>query len=226
MTEEPVVPDAIDRSDVIARLKSDLAVDDARIEQLNCFVSMLLLEAQQQNLIASATQPLIWSRHILDSAQLLFHVPRGTSRSWIDLGSGAGLPGIVLAILRPADNFTLVERRPLRIAWLQKVKDELALSNVHIEGAPVSSLNTKKFDVITARAFAPMPKVLALANRFATKNTLWLLPKGRSASDELSAIPALQTMFHVEPSVTDSESGILVGRIDPAKIDERGGVRR
>ena len=226
MTQEPVVPDAIDRNDVIARLKSDLAVDDARIEQLNCFVSMLLLEAQQQNLIASATQPCIWSRHILDSAQLLLHVPRETRLSWIDLGSGAGLPGIVLAILRPHDQFTLVERRPLRIAWLQRVTDELCLRNTRVEGSPVSSLEAKKFDVITARAFAPMPKLLALANRFATKSTLWLLPKGRSASDEISAIPALQAMFHVEPSVTDGESGIIVGRIDPVKIEGKGGVRR
>ena len=226
MTSPDVEVNRQDRQQVLDWIRSRLGVTDAQIEQLNKFVHMLLEEAEEQNLIAAATRPIIWSRHILDSAQLLYHVPRETSMTWIDLGSGAGLPGIVLAILRPADQFTLVERRPLRVSWLERAIVELELRNARVCGTAVAAVPEKKFDVITARAFAPMPKLLAMAGRFATKDTLWLLPKGRSANDEVAAIPSWQKTFHVEPSVTDSESGIVVGRVDPKAIGPKGGVRR
>lgn len=226
MTSRDAEVNRQDRQQALNWIRTQLGATDAEIEQLDEFVRILLGEAEQQNLIAAATRPIIWSRHILDSAQLLDHVPRETSMSWIDLGSGAGLPGIVLAILRPADQFTLVERRPLRVSWLKRAIGELELRNARVCGTAVAAVPEKKFDVITARAFAPMPKLLAMAGRFATNDTVWLLPKGRSANDEVAAIPSWHKTFHVEPSVTDSESGILVGRIDPKAIGPKGGVRR
>lgn len=226
MTSPVVEVSQQDRLEALNWIRSRLGATDTHIEQLNEFVRMLLEEAEEQNLIAAATRPIIWSRHILDSAQLLDHVPRETSMRWIDLGSGAGLPGIVLAILRPADRFMLVERRPLRVSWLERAIGQLELTNAQVCGTAVAAAPQQKFDVITARAFAPMPKLLAMAGRFATKDTLWLLPKGRTADDEVAAIPSWQKTFHVEPSVTDSESGIVVGRIDPKAIGPKGGVRR
>lgn len=205
-----------DRDRVRSWLRQELNVSEDVLAKLDEFVALLLTAAQEQNLIARATQPTVWSRHILDSAQLLSHVPRETHKSWIDLGSGAGLPGLVIAIIRPESNFTLVERRPLRTAWLERAAEVLGLDNVEVVSAPVSAVADRKFDVITARAFAPMPKLFAMAERFATGTTLWILPKGRSASDELKAIPGWQSGFHVEPSVTDDESGIIVGKFDPA----------
>lgn len=209
-------------------LRETLAASDGQLEKLDQFVHLLLTEANAQNLIARGTMPAIWSRHIVDSAQLLCHVPRGTPLKWIDLGSGAGLPGLVNAIMAPASRFTLVERRPLRTGWLERAASKLGLTNVEVICAPVSAVPDRKFDVITARAFAPMSKLFSLAERFATETTTWILPKGRSASEELKTIPAWQGAFHVEPSVTDDESGIIVGRIDPATLGAkaRNGKRR
>ncbi len=220
--------DPADRQATVDWLRNDLVVDEAHIERLDRFVALLLDEAKRQNLIAKATIPAVWSRHIQDSAQLLSHVPRETSLDWIDLGSGAGLPGIVNAIIAADSNFTLVERRPLRTAWLERAAAALDLNNVQVMTAPVSAVPDRTFDVITARAFAPMPKLFDMARRFATGKTLWILPKGRSANDELKAIPGWQDTFHVEPSITDDESGIVIGRIDPARLPARAknGVRR
>ena len=218
MTLELEQPDPSDRERAIHWLRDNLGVGDDQLVRLDDFVRMLLAESQEQNLIAAATRKQVWTRHVLDSAQLLRHVPRETSAHWIDLGSGAGLPGIILAILRPADSFLLVERRPLRVSWLERAIVSLQLSNATVRGAAVGALEQRKFDVITARAFAPMPKLLAMAARFATKDTIWILPKGRSATEELKTIPSWRERFHVEPSVTDSESGIIVGSLDPALI--------
>lgn len=226
MTNAQNSVDRDDRAKAIAWLEQNLVTDANTLQQLDRFVGMLLEEAENQNLIARATQPIIWTRHIIDSAQLLLHVPRGTSSRWIDLGSGAGLPGLVNAILDPASHFTLVERRPLRTGWLQRAASELGLDNVTVFTGPASAVPDQIFDVITARAFAPMLKLVELAKRFASGTTLWILPKGRSAADELGAVPGWQSMFHVEPSVTDDESGIIVGRLGQAGSRSKGGVRR
>lgn len=205
--------DPSDRDHAIGWLRQNLSCDDAVINRLSDFVHLLLEESGRQNLIASATTPTVWNRHIVDSAQLLLHVPRETPLRWVDLGSGAGLPGLVNAIIAPHHHFTLVERRPLRTDWLSRAARELGLDNVQVVSAPVSALPDQTFDVITARAFAPMPKLFAMAKRLASGKTLWILPKGKSAKQEMSAIPGWQGRFHVEPSVTDDESGIIVGSI-------------
>lgn len=217
--------DEEDRQKAIAWLQVHLAADEGTMQQLERFVTMLLDEAKRQNLIASASQSIVWTRHILDSAQLLLHVPRGTPLRWIDLGSGAGLPGMVNAIIQPESHFTLVERRPLRTAWLSRAASELGLTNVDVFTGSASGVADQVFDVITARAFAPLPKLLAMAERFASGTTLWVLPKGRSASEELGAVPAWQNAFHVEPSITDGESGIIVGRLEGIMSRGRSGVR-
>ncbi len=217
--------DDADRGKAVAWLHAQFSVDEQTTTRLEQFVAMLLEESDRQNLIASASKPIVWTRHILDSAQLLRYVPRGTPLRWIDLGSGAGLPGLVNAIIEPDSHFTLVERRPLRTAWLSRAASELGLSNVEVFSGPVSAVTDQTFDVITARAFAPMPKLFEMAERFASGKTLWILPKGRSASEEIDAIPGWHGRFHVEPSVTDGESGIIVGQLGQSRFREKSGVR-
>ncbi len=226
MTGPLVQTDHDDRQQAFKWLRQNLALNAEIERRLTDFVGLLLEEASQQNLIAAASQPTVWSRHIVDSAQLLLHVPRGTPKRWIDLGSGAGLPGLVNAIIATDNHFTLVERRPLRTAWLSRAASELGLSNVEVFTGPASAVPAQEFDVITARAFAPMPKLFEQAKRFASRKTLWILPKGRSAQDELKAIPGWQGMFHVEPSITDDESGIIVGRLDKSGSLGKSGVSR
>lgn len=167
-----------------------------------------------QNLIAKSTTDSIWLRHFADSAQLLDHVddvPRETA-IWLDLGSGAGFPGLVIAIMRPQTSVVLVESRNLRIQWLREVSEALGLQKCRVDGNDVGRIATIEASVISARAFAPLPRLVELSARFSTKATYWVLPKGRSAAQDIATLPdALQTRFHVKQSVTDSEAGIIVG---------------
>ncbi len=180
------------------------------MEKLELFVGLLKKENQQQNLVSRGSLEHIWLRHIADSAQLLRFVPRGTS--WLDLGSGAGLPGVILSLLRPQDTVTLVESRTKRIEWLERIVTELTLPNCDIRGDRLENLDTTKVGAISARAFAPLPRLIQLAERFSTKDTIWVLPKGRSAIEELDSLPKrLKNLFHVEQSLTSENAGILVG---------------
>lgn len=212
--------DQEDRARSLAWLSNDMHVSVTTRLQLEIFVDALLDEATRQNLISSATVPNIWTRHIIDCAQLLRHVPRETS-TWLDLGSGAGLPGLVCAILARQISFTLVEQRPLRTAWLQRAKDKLNLKNVDVRTANVANAELGKFDVISARAFAPLPKLLQLSAAFSTKDTAWVLPKGRSARQELDDLTNWHHTFHVEQSVTDPDAGIIVGTLIGRKGERR-----
>jgi len=179
--------------------------------KLDRFIEMLVAESAQQNLIAASTIPTMWVRHIADSAQLLAFDMRDGDGLWIDLGSGAGLPGLVVAILS-ARPMLLIESRKQRCDFLRSVAAELGLTHVEVAEAPLERVETRPAATISARAFAPLDKLLDLSARFSTESTQWLLPKGRNAVKELALLPQpWQRMFHVEQSRTDPESQILVG---------------
>ncbi|WP_338427054.1 16S rRNA (guanine(527)-N(7))-methyltransferase RsmG [Sphingopyxis kveilinensis] len=201
-----------------AWIEAAFSPTSAQWTKLERFVAMLIAENAQQNLIAASTIPAIWVRHIADSAQLLALDSEGEGL-WIDLGSGPGLPGLVVAILaeRP---MLLVESRRRRCDFLRAVAAELGLDHVEVAEAPLERVATRRAATISARAFAPLDRLIDLSARFSTESTRWLLPKGRNAVKELALLPeAWQRMFHVEQSRTDAESGILVGtgRIAPKK---------
>jgi 16S rRNA (guanine527-N7)-methyltransferase len=175
--------------------------------RLAAYVALLKDAAARQNLVAPSTLETVWERHILDSAQLLrFATASGT---WADIGSGAGLPGIVIAILS-SDPITLIEPRRLRADFLVQTAQALGLSNVSVDCAKVERVQGR-FDVITARAVAQLDRLLAMAHHLATSSTLWVLPKGKSAQSELAQA---QLNWHcdasVEQSCTDPGSEILV----------------
>jgi len=187
--------------------------DATALAGLDRFVQLLRTENEQQNLVSAASLASVWQRHIADSAQLLDHVPRETGY-WLDLGTGAGFPGFVIAVMRPTWPVVLVESRKRRIDWLGSAVAALRLEYCHIEGHRLEMVPSTPAGVISARAFAPLARLIALSRRFSTNDTVWLLPKGRSAAQEVAELPpALRPMFHVEPSATDSDSGIVVGRI-------------
>lgn len=186
------------------------AVAAERIERL---IALLVEENARQNLVAAASLPLVWQRHIADSAQLLPHVPRETSSSWLDLGTGAGFPGLVIAALRPDCEVVMVESRARRIEWLERARIALGLEWAQVVGARLEQVESRPFRVISARAFAPLVRLLDLSARFSTKDTLYLLPKGRSAQQELSELKGWNHLFHVEQSLTDPEAGVIVGQL-------------
>jgi 16S rRNA (guanine527-N7)-methyltransferase len=188
--------------------------DAAGMLRLEALSAALINENQRQNLISRPSEAQMWVRHIADSAQLLRLVPRETpSRPWLDLGTGAGFPGLVIAALRPEWKIVLVESRARRVEWLEHMVRELDLGNCRVEGRRLELVEPFKASVISARAFAPLEKLLSLSAPFSTKATTYLLPKGRSAAQELQAMPRkIRGMFHVEQSLTDDEAGIIVSK--------------
>ena len=203
-----MTPREADARSVIAALRPD----GGAIAKFEILAQMLRDENAVQNLVSAASLDDIWQRHFFDSTQLLTHVPRGTS-PWLDLGTGAGFPGLALAIVQSEREFHLVESRALRSAWLARVVAELELANVRVIAEPLEKMPSASFGVISARAFAPLPRLLKLAARFSTSDTAWVLPKGRSAAQELAELHGWDHMFHVEQSLTDPASGIIVGRL-------------
>ena len=178
------------------------------IEKLDAYAALVAEESARQNLVSASTLEQFWERHILDSAQLVRFEPRPRS-SWADVGSGAGLPGIVIACLVDGP-VTLIEPRRLRAEFLHRTCESLRL-NATVYTGKVERLEAK-YDVITARAVASLPRLLEISAHLSTRNTVWALPKGASAERELAeARKAWQGNFRVEPSVTDDDSYIVVG---------------
>jgi len=185
--------------------------------KLERFVALVLDEMSRQNLIAASTADHIWDRHILDSAQLVPLAPEA-ARHWMDLGSGAGFPGLVVALMCPWLRMTLVESRRKRIDFLRFLAESLGLADrVEVAGQRLEMVAAQPQDVISARAFAPLDRLLPLAHRFSRPDTVWLLPKGRSAASELEAVTASwQGDFRVVASRTDPEAAIIVAsQVEP-----------
>ena len=183
---------------------------------LERYAGHLRSEAATQNLVSASTLDALWQRHILDSAQLVRYEPSPCA-SWIDIGSGAGLPGIVIAALAKGP-VTLVEPRRLRAEFLERTVVALGLGErVTVVPARAEKV-TATFDVITARAVAKLDPLLKISTHLSTRKSLWVLPKGRSAESELAEA---RRNWHCEaqivPSRTDPESRILLLRDVRAK---------
>ena len=177
------------------------------IARLNAIVDLVLAESTRQNLISARTVDDIWSRHVLDSVQLLRF---GEEGRWLDLGTGAGFPGLVIAAFGLGD-VVLVEERRLRHEFLLLAADALGLTNVTVAGSKLERVEPFAATTISARAFAPLDRIFSLAHRFSTEKTRWVLPKGRNARVELESAQATwHGEFRLEPSVTDPSSAIIV----------------
>lgn len=193
------------------------ALTDAEgMARIEAFAALVLEENQQQNLIAKATEPHMWQRHIADSAQLTQNVSRETFGAnaggpWLDLGSGPGFPGLVIAALHPNMPVVLVESRARRAEFLERCVTALGLTKCRVEAQRLERITPFAARAISARAFAPLEKLLALSAPFSTSATRYVLPKGRSAAQELETLkPSIRAMFHVKHSLTDPEAGIIV----------------
>lgn len=176
--------------------------------KLVVYEAMLEQESRRQNLISASTARTLWERHILDAAQLVRFEPK-PGASWVDIGSGSGIPGIVIAIVVDGP-VTLMEPRRLRAEFLHRVCDSLELS------ATVVSQKAERvgghYDVITGRAVARLDRFLKLSAHLSTGNSVWVLPKGRGGAAELAlAEQSWHGVFHVEQSLTDKDSYIVVG---------------
>lgn len=200
----------MDEATARAWVATEFDVPRETLARLDAFADLLREENGRQNLVSKASLDQLWLRHIADSAQLLRFAPSQVA-SWIDLGSGPGFPGLIVAALHKGP-VTLVEERRLRVEFLRRAADVLDLQ-VEILGMKVERVPAHPFDVISARAFAPLEKLLALATGLSTGNSLWVLPKGRNAQSELEALdPSWQGEYRLEQSLTDPEAGIIVAQ--------------
>lgn len=196
--------------DAMERVRS--SVPRETFELLVQLAEMVTHENAIQNLIAKSTEGDIWQRHILDSAQLVGLAPE--SGIWLDIGSGGGFPGLVVGVMRQAPT-TLAEPRAKRAAFLRTAVEKLGISDrVHVAQARVERIALpSSAAVISARAVAALPNLLAMAEAHATEETLWLLPKGRSAASEVAeAQREWQGAFRLVPSLSDPDSAIVVAQ--------------
>lgn len=210
------------------------AIDVSRetVERLNLYESQLKLWQRHINLVANATLPNVWHRHFLDSAQLLPLIP-DEARVFADLGSGAGFPGLVLAILLQEQRksaagvasdgaedrpwrFLLVESDVRKCAFLREVARQAGVAveilSTRIEN-PETQYKLGAVDVVTARALAPLDRLLGLAAPLFGERTVGLFLKGQGAQAEIEAA-RLQWAFDAScvPSVTAADARIVVVR--------------
>jgi 16S rRNA (guanine527-N7)-methyltransferase len=188
--------------------------DVSRGTLLERYATLLREEAPRQNLIAASTLDQLWSRHLVDSAQLVPLADGAGKGAWLDIGSGAGLPGMVAALLtdRPV---ILVEPRAKRAEFLRNVATQLGLiDRVTVQASRIETFKPAvPAAIVSARAVAELPKLLACALHCTDSSTVWLLPKGRNAQSEVEAARRTwQGAFHVEPSITQPDSGIVIAR--------------
>lgn len=176
------------------------------IEKLKAYVALLKEENTQQNLVSAASLESSWDRHIVDSAQLLrFNVD--SAATWADIGSGAGLPGIVIACF--GRRVGLIEPRRLRAEFLCKVIGQLGL-DATLQTCKAQRA-TGTYDVITGRAVAKLGQFLDMSAHLSTGKTVWVLPKGMNSDGELAGVQRTwHGVFHVEQSLTDADSKIIV----------------
>jgi len=175
------------------------------------YAELLATEGVVRGLIGPREAPRLWDRHLLNSAVLAEAIPEGVTVC--DIGTGAGLPGLVVAIARPDLNVTLVEPLLRRTTFLDEVVDELGLTHVTIRRGRAEDLHGEQvFDVVTSRAVAPLEKLLGWSMPLVAPMGATVAMKGRSVHDEIdSAAGFLRKWRCGAPEV--SEVGI--GIVDP-----------
>ena len=192
------------------------AVSRETWERLDRFVELLLARQQQVNLIAPSTIPQIWTRHIADSLQLL--ALARPARTWIDLGAGAGFPGLVIAcalVEVPGARVDLVESTKKKANFLRDVAQALSLPAIvhEVRIEDFAAGNTIRFDVVTARALAPLDKLLGYAHPLLKKGTVGLFPKGQDVEAELTrAAKSWKIEAELMPSKTDPHGRVALVR--------------
>ena len=177
------------------------------LARLEAYAELLIRWSARINLVGRDTLPDLWRRHILDSAQLRHFLP-DSARSLIDLGSGAGFPGLVLAILG-VPGVELVEADSRKSAFLREAA-RITAAAVTLRPRRIQAVLPHPVDVVTARACAPLPRLLEFAQPFLASHTICLFPKGERFAEELTLAREGWTMqASVEQSLSDRRGVIL-----------------
>jgi 16S rRNA (guanine527-N7)-methyltransferase len=167
------------------------------------YVDLLARWNATYNLTAVREREAVWAQHIADCLAVLpaldRHLAGGGTRRVLDVGSGGGLPGVVLALMRPALDVTCVDAVGKKAAFVRQVAGALALPNLHAVHGRVEALRAPPFELVTSRAFASLADFVRLTRPLLAPGGSWLAMKGKLPADEIAALPADVTVFHVEP---------------------------
>ena len=218
----PVPPDPEDPSGPGVTAVPDAAASLFAADRLpiaQAYAERLAGDGVVRGLIGPREAPRLWDRHLLNCALLAPALPDGARVA--DIGSGAGLPGLVLAIARPDIEITLIEPLLRRTTFLEEVVADLALSHVTVVRGRADALHGKQhFDIVTSRAVAPLDRLLEWSMPLVSPHGALLAMKGTSAAEEIdSAGAVLDRLGCSAPSIeTLGLSGADAGLVDPIRI--------
>ena len=171
--------------------------------RLDAYLGLLAKWNAAYNLTAVRDPAQMRVQHLADCLAVVAPLRRqlgaGRALRILDVGSGGGLPGVVLALADAAWDVTCVDAVGKKAAFVRQVVGELGLANLHAEHARVEALAARPFDVITARAFAALPEFVRLTRSLLAPAGLWMAMKGKRPDDEMAALPSDVEVFHVEP---------------------------
>lgn len=204
----------MNKAEVINYLHKNLNFSKDSIIKLEIYENMLLDYNQSYNLIAKSTEINLWERHILDSAQIVQYLPSET-KEISDFGSGAGFPGLIVAISDGNYKFhvKLYEKSPIKRKFLSEVSSKLAL-NVEILGNVYS--DNIKSDVIVCRAFKKLEEILSISREKIKNRHKLIILKGKNAQIEINNVSLKSNYrYRLVKSITDKDSKIII--IDAGK---------
>ena len=196
---------------VIEILKNELGFSDSSIKKLKKFHNYLLEYNKRYNLISKNTEKSIWIRHILDSAQIIKFIEKSKEQNIVDFGSGAGFPGLIIAIYNENVRFhvKLYEKSPVKRAFLRNIKKELDIKNIDIE----NDVYGKEIvaDVIVCRAFKKLEEILKISRETVKKPHKLIILKGKNAQSEINNVSlGSNYSYKLEKSITDDDSKIIL----------------
>ena len=176
-------------------------IGDGQAGQLMAYLALLAKWNRVYNLTAVREPAEMLTQHLLDSLSIVPPLRRhtgGAATRLLDVGSGGGLPGAVLAVVMPELDVTCVDAVAKKTSFIRQAALELKLPNLHAAHARVEALDAGAFDVVVSRAFASLADFTRLTRRHLAPGGVWLAMKGRYPSDEIAALPPDLTVFHVE----------------------------
>ena len=201
----------MDENNVVKILKNDLQFSDLSIKKLQIFHDYLLEYNKKYNLISKSTENSIWYRHILDSAQIMKFLDSKIAINIADLGSGAGFPGLVLALQSESNRFhvKLYEKSAVKRDFLNNIKEKLKLENVEVKGDIYE--NNISSSIIICRAFKKLKEIIKISREIIKKPHKIIILKGKNAQTEINNVSlGPKYSYKLESSITDHDSKIIL----------------